>query len=203
MAVLTRYLKLLEATRPTILVATGPAGTSKTYSACHVGIRRVQAGQYDRLVLTRPAVSAGEDLGYLPGTLEEKMLPWIQPCIDAIGHPAFKKLSQSGKIEICPIAYMRGRTFENCFIVADEMQNATQSQVLMALTRIGFDSKLIVTGDLNQMDNSANGLGDLVWRVKNRQSSDLIHIEFDETEIRRHPVVKEVLDLYVNKNNTQ
>lgn len=201
MAALTRYLKMLEATRPSIIIATGPAGTSKTYSACHVGTRRVQAGQYDRLVLTRPAVSAGEDLGYLPGNLEEKMMPWIQPCVDAIGLPAFKKMSQAGKIEICPIAFMRGRTFENCFIVADEMQNATRTQMLMALTRIGFDSKLVVTGDLSQCDSQTDGLHDLVWRVRGAQSEELVHLEFDETEIRRHPVVREVLGLYKTKKN--
>lgn len=196
MANLTRYLKLLEAVRPTIVVATGPAGTSKTYSACHVGTRRVQAGQYDRLVLTRPAVSAGEEIGYLPGTLEEKMMPWIQPCIDAIGLPAFRKLSQAGKIEICPIAFMRGRTFENCYIVADEMQNATKSQLVMALTRIGFDSKFVLTGDLDQCDNQHSGLSDLVSRLRDNQTEEVMHVQFDKTEIRRHPVVKQVLDLY-------
>lgn len=200
MAMLARYLKLLEAARPTVLVATGPAGTSKTYSACHVGTRRVQAGQYDRLVLTRPAVSAGEELGFLPGTMEEKMMPWLAPCVDAIGLPAFRKLSQAGKIEICPIAFMRGRTFENCFIVADEMQNATSAQILMTLTRIGFDSKLVLTGDLDQTDTANTGLEDLVLRLRRNQSPELAHIEFDATEIRRHPVVREVLGLYSEKN---
>ena len=197
MASLSRYLKLLETSRPSVVIATGPAGTSKTYTACSVGSKRVLAGQYDRLVLTRPTVTVdGESLGFLPGTLDEKMQPWIQPCADAIGMSALKKLNQSGKIEVCPLAFMRGRTFEKCFVVADEMQNATPQQILMILTRIGFDTKLVITGDVTQSDRPDGGLSDLLRRVGSSESQDVSQVKFDASEIRRHPVVREVLRLY-------
>jgi phosphate starvation-inducible PhoH-like protein len=138
----------------------------------------------------------GETLGYLPGTLDEKMQPWIQPCVDAIGTPALKRLNQSGKIEICPMAFMRGRTFENCFIVADEMQNATPQQLMMILTRIGFDSKLVLTGDVTQADRPDGGLLDLLRRVESSDSQEISQVKFDASEIRRHPVVRDILSLY-------
>jgi phosphate starvation-inducible PhoH-like protein len=138
----------------------------------------------------------GESLGFLPGTLDEKMQPWIQPCADAIGIPALKKLNQTGKIEVCPLAFMRGRTFENCFVVADEMQNATPQQILMILTRIGFDTKLVITGDVTQSDRPDGGLADLLRRVGSSESSEVSQVKFDASEIRRHPVVREVLRLY-------
>jgi phosphate starvation-inducible PhoH-like protein len=203
MASLAKYLKLLETQRPTIVLATGPAGTSKTYTACSIGSKRVLSGQYDKLVLTRPTVTVdGETLGYLPGSLDEKMQPWIQPCIDAIGTPALKRLNQAGKIEVCPMAFMRGRTFENCFIVADEMQNATPQQLMMILTRIGFDTKLVLTGDVTQADRKDGGLVDLLRRVESSESSEISQVKFDASEIRRHPVVGEILGLY-EKNISQ
>ena len=197
MASLARYIKLLETKSPSIVISTGPAGTSKTYTACNVGSKRVLIGQYDKLILTRPTVTVdGESLGFLPGTLDEKMQPWIQPCADAIGIPALKKLNQTGKIEVCPLAFMRGRTFENCFVVADEMQNATPQQILMILTRIGFDTKLVITGDVTQSDRPDGGLADLLRRVGSSESSEVSQVKFDASEIRRHPVVREVLRLY-------
>lgn len=203
MASLAKYLKLLETQRPTIVLATGPAGTSKTYTACSIGSKRVLSGQYDKLVLTRPTVTVdGETLGFLPGSLDEKMQPWIQPCIDAIGTPALKRLNQAGKIEVCPMAFMRGRTFENCFIVADEMQNATPQQLMMILTRIGFDTKLVLTGDVTQADRKDGGLVDLLRRVESSESSEISQVKFDASEIRRHPVVGEILGLY-EKNISQ
>jgi phosphate starvation-inducible PhoH-like protein len=197
MSSLARYLTLLKTTKPAVVLATGPAGTSKTYTACSVGSKSVLAGTYDKLILTRPTVTVdGEMLGYLPGTLDEKMQPWIQPCVDAIGTPAFRRLNQAGKIEICPMAFMRGRTFENCFIVADEMQNATPQQLMMILTRIGFDSKLVLTGDVTQADRPDGGLVDLLRRVETSDSLEISQVKFDASEIRRHPVVKDILSLY-------
>jgi phosphate starvation-inducible PhoH-like protein len=203
MGSIVRYLDLLQAVRPAVVLATGPAGTSKTYTACSVGSKSVLSGQYARLILTRPTVTVdGENLGYLPGSLDEKMQPWIQPCTDAIGAQALRRLNQTGKIEVCPMAFMRGRTFENCFIVADEMQNATPQQLMMILTRIGFDTKLVLTGDVTQADRSDGGLLDLLRRVESSESSEISQVKFDASEIRRHPVVREILGLY-EKNISQ
>ncbi len=199
MGSLSRYIRLLETAKPHVLVATGPAGTSKTYSACTVGTRKVLSGDYRKLVLTRPTVSVEcEELGYLPGNLNDKMLPWIQPCIDAVGAPSFRRLSQEGRIEICPLGLMRGRTFENCFVVADEMQNATLSQILMVLTRIGFDTKMVLTGDPDQSDIEG-GFPDLVSRVDSFGSDEIQVVKMDEHDIRRSPVVQKVLKMYGSK----
>ena len=198
-----RYIRLLEAVKPHVLVATGPAGTSKTYSACNVGARKVLSGDYRKLVLTRPTVAVEcEELGYLPGNLNEKMLPWIQPCIDAVGAPSFRRLSQEGRIEICPLGLMRGRPFENCFVVADEMQNATASQLLMVLTRIGFDTKMVLTGDPDQSDLvDQGGLMDLVKRIErfSTEEDDVQVLKMDHQDIRRSPVVQKVLKMYAQK----
>jgi phosphate starvation-inducible PhoH-like protein len=197
MGSISRYVKLLEATRPAVVIATGPAGTSKTYNACAVGVRKVLSGQYKKLVLTRPTVTVEcEELGYLPGDLNDKMLPWIQPCIDAIGAPAFRKLNQEGKFEICPLGLMRGRTFENSFVIADEMQNASESQIVLALTRIGFDTKMVLTGDPSQTDIDKSGFTDLVRRIRIDSDEDFQVMQFGHEDIRRSPVVSKILRLY-------
>lgn len=201
MGAVSRYVRLLEAARPAIVIATGPAGTSKTYSACNVGVRKVLAGEYRKLVLTRPTVTVEcEELGYLPGNLNEKMLPWIQPCIDAIGAPAFKRMTQEGRFEICPLGLMRGRTFENSFVVADEMQNASETQIIMALTRIGFDTKMVLTGDPEQSDIDKSGFVDLVNKATALDAEDIQVIRFGHEDIRRSPIVSKVLRMYGKKN---
>jgi len=200
MGSISRYIRLLETAKPTVVIATGPAGTSKTYSACTTGARRVLSGDYRKLVLTRPTVSVEcEELGFLPGNLNDKMLPWIQPCIDSVGAPAFRRLSQEGRIEICPLGLMRGRTFENCFVIADEMQNATDTQLLMVLTRIGFDTKMILTGDPDQSDISG-GFQNLVHKAEAANLSEVQVVRLDVNDIRRSPVVGSILSLYGKKN---
>jgi len=168
------YFKLLEAPKPSIVIAYGPAGTGKTMIACHVGIRNLQQGAVGKLILTRPAVSVEEQHGFLPGTLEEKMEPWLKPVFDVFyqyySPQKVQHMLKQQILEICPLAYMRGRTFENAWIIADESQNMTPNQMLMLLTRIGEGSKMIVTGDIRQHDRGyeRNGLSDLLQRIAPR-----------------------------------
>jgi phosphate starvation-inducible PhoH-like protein len=189
-----------------IIFITGPAGTGKTLFATEYGIHHFLTGTYDKIVFTRPSVSVDEDLGYLPGTLEEKMAPWIRPIYDILYHFVSPKevqtLIEDKAIEIAPLGFMRGRTFKNTWIVADEMQNSTISQMKMLLTRLGENSRLIITGDLEQFDRirtaipELNGLEDFLMKFRNRQSNSIVSIEFDRTDIQREEVVKEILDIY-------
>lgn len=198
----TRYSHLLRNKAKKIVVANGPAGTGKTLFATEYGIRNFFTHQYEKLVFTRPSVSVDEDLGYLPGTLEEKMAPWVRPIYDVLYRFLSSKevtyLMEEKIIEIAPLGYMRGRTFEKTWIVADEMQNCTVSQMKMLLTRLGQNSKLVITGDLDQHDNVSeiNGLEDFLERMKGRRSSSISSFEFDKEDIQREKVVKEVLDIY-------
>jgi len=190
-----RYIHLLQSTAP-IIIGTGPAGTGKTFLACHAGAKALAKGQVDRLILTRPAVSVDEQHGFLPGTLEKKMDPWTRPMFDCLRKYMDPKKIQS-YVEICPLAYMRGRTFDNAWIIGDEMQNSTPAQMKMLLTRIGSGSKLVLTGDVQQYDRGFenNGLSDLVSRVD--PSSECIHhVEFTEEDVVRHPVIREILSMY-------
>lgn len=198
----TRYSHLLRNKAKKIVVANGPAGTGKTLFATEYGIRNFFTHQYEKIVFTRPSVSVDEDLGYLPGTLEEKMAPWVRPIYDILYRFLSSKevtyLMEEKIIEIAPLGYMRGRTFEKTWIVADEMQNCTVSQMKMLLTRLGQNSKLVITGDLDQHDNVSeiNGLEDFLERMKGRRSSSISSFEFDKEDIQREKVVKEVLDIY-------
>lgn len=198
----TRYSQLLRNKAKKIVVANGPAGTGKTLFATEYGIRNFFTHQYEKIVFTRPSVSVDEDLGYLPGTLEEKMAPWVRPIYDILYRFLSSKevtyLMEEKIIEIAPLGYMRGRTFEKTWIVADEMQNCTVSQMKMLLTRLGQNSKLVITGDLDQHDNVSeiNGLEDFLERMKGRRSSSISSFEFDKEDIQREKVVKEVLDIY-------
>ena len=166
------------------------------------GIKGFKKGHIDKFVLTRPAVSVDEQHGFLPGTLQEKMAPWTRPIFDIFEeyyHPEqIEYLLKGNKLEIAPLAYMRGRTFKNSFIIADEMQNATDSQMKMLLTRIGENSKLVVTGDLNQHDRGyeSNGLKMFMERLLDRGSDRIKVVNFDRGDIERHPVVEEVLRIY-------
>ena len=182
----TYMIKLLDHTKD-IVFGVGPAGTGKTLIAVQIAVKLLKQGEINRIVLTRPAVSVDEDLGFLPGTLEQKMAPWTKPIFDIIrdyfSSREISTMIDEGIIEIAPLAYMRGRTFKRSFILADEMQNATPNQMKMLLTRIGTDSKMVVTGDLEQADRIYdNGLVNFITQVdqKNLQRIDvvlsLIHI---------------------------
>ena len=196
------YLKLLRQKSKKIVVATGPAGTGKTIFATENGIRNFLLGHCEKLIFTRPSVSVDEELGYLPGTLEEKMAPWIRPIYDVLYNFISPKevtaLIEEKVIEISPLGYMRGRTFKNCWIVADEMQNSTISQMKMLMTRLGENSRLVITGDLDQHDriNELNGLEDFLYKFRGKRSSSITSIEFQHTDIQREEVVKEVLEIY-------
>ena len=196
------YLSKLYEEATSIVLAIGPAGTGKTMLAVQFGVKLFQEGKVDRIVVTRPAVSVDEDLGFLPGDLNEKMAPWTRPIFDVLGEYYQKKeiasMLEEGVIEISPLAYMRGRTFKNAYIVADEMQNATVNQMKMLLTRLGEGSKMVVTGDLAQADRlSDNGLIDFCNLLEQKEYLEHIDIiRFDNKDIERHNAVKEVLAVY-------
>jgi phosphate starvation-inducible PhoH-like protein len=197
-----RYVHILKQKSKKIVVATGPAGTGKTLFATEFGVRNFLLGIYEKLIFTRPSVSVDEDLGYLPGTLEEKMAPWVRPIYDVlyqfISPKEVTALMEDKIIEISPLGYMRGRTFKNCWIVADEMQNSTISQMKMLLTRLGENSRLVITGDLEQYDrqNELNGLDDFLNKFRGKRSTSISSFEFQRGDIQREEVVKEVLDIY-------
>jgi phosphate starvation-inducible PhoH-like protein len=196
------YARLLKNKNKKIVIATGPAGTGKTLFATEYGIKCFLLGTYEKLIFTRPSVSVDEDLGYLPGTLEEKMAPWVRPIYDVLYNFVSPKevtmMMEEKIIEIAPLGYMRGRTFKNCWIVADEMQNSSVSQMKMLLTRLGENSRLVITGDLEQYDkpNELNGLEDFLSKFKGKRSSSITSFEFQRQDIQREAVVKEILDIY-------
>ena len=195
-------LEKLQDDNKNILFAVGPAGTGKTMLAVQVGVKLFQEGKFDKIIVTRPAVSVDEDLGFLPGTMQEMMAPWTRPIFDVLGEYYLKKdienMINEGVIEISPLAYMRGRTFKNAYIIADEMQNATPNQMKMLLTRLGEGSKMVVTGDLNQADRlDDNGLIDFIRHINEHKSLKCIDLQqFDKKDIERHNAVKEVLSVY-------
>ena len=193
-------LQLLDETKD-IVFGIGPAGTGKTLLAVQVAVKLFKEGAIDKIIVTRPAVSVDEDLGFLPGTLEEKMAPWTRPIFDVLKEyfsaAEITGMIQEGIIEISPLAYMRGRTFKNSFILADEMQNATPNQMKMLLTRLGEGSMMAVTGDLNQADRlKDNGLIDFtnLLEKSNQNCLDIVH--FAQGDIERHAAVKAVLQVY-------
>ena len=196
------YLELLKNPKKYIVFAIGPAGTGKTMLGVQMAIKLLKEGVISKVVITRPAVSVDEEHGFLPGTLNQKMEPWTRPIMDVFEeyyHPReIADMLDDGVIEISPLAYMRGRTFKNSFIVADEMQNATPSQMKMLLTRLGENSRMVVTGDLNQADRpKENGLLDFVSLYKDADHHKLVDMAWFEThDIERHPVVKEILSIY-------
>lgn len=197
-----QYVDLLENRKKPIVIALGPAGTGKTLLACLYAIQELKAGRCKKLVITRPAVSVDEQHGFLPGTLEQKMDPWTRPIFDVFEEywsiKTIAYMLEEKTIEICPLAYMRGRTFKDAIIIADEMQNATQSQMKMLLTRIGDRSKIIATGDLAQHDRGyeENGLWDFVQRMEQTRSDMIGSVHFGHKEIERHPAVAEILRIY-------
>jgi len=196
------YLETLKNPKTHITFAVGPAGTGKTLIGVQMAIKAFQEGEVDKIVITRPAVSVDEQHGFLPGTLEQKMEPWTKPIFDVFAEYYYQKeisgMIQEGVIEISPLAFMRGRTFKRSYIIADEMQNATQSQMKMLLTRIGEHSCMVVTGDLQQADRmKSNGLLDFINKVETRTNLKHIGIcRFDLGDVERHEAVKEILDIY-------
>lgn len=196
-----KYVDFLYSSMP-IVIGTGPAGTGKTLLACHAGSKALMSGKVSRLVLTRPAVSVDEQHGFLPGSLEKKMEPWTRPMYDALyRYFTPKKVNEmifEKQIEICPLAYMRGRTFDNSWVIGDEMQNSTASQMKMLLTRIGNGSKMVIAGDMKQCERGFehNGLEDLIKRLSHETDKTIGHIEFTEEDVVRSEAVKVVLRLY-------
>lgn len=196
----TYMLRLLDPKKD-IVFGIGPAGTGKTILAVQVAVKLFKEGAIDKIIVTRPAVSVDEDLGFLPGTLEQKMAPWTRPIFDVLrdyfNAKEIEGMIEEGIIEIAPLAYMRGRTFKNSFILADEMQNATPNQMKMLLTRLGTDSQMAVTGDLAQADRQKdNGLIDFTNLLAKSNSTHLDIVHFAQGDIERHNAVKEVLKVY-------
>ena len=200
-----KLLNYLKTPSYRIIIASGPAGTGKTLFSVEEGLKKFIEGQIDKIIFTRPSISVDENIGFLPGTLEEKMAPWIRPLFDIIHNfinpKDLEKLIEEKIFEICPLGFMRGRTFKNCWIVADEMQNSTISQMKMLCTRIGENSKLVITGDLEQNDiKGKNGLDDLLDKIRGRRSTSINSVEFNDEDVEREEVVKEVLDIYKTNN---
>jgi len=201
-----QYVSMLKQKSKKIIVVSGPAGTGKTLFATEYGVQNFLLGSFEKLVFTRPSVSVDEDLGYLPGTIEEKMAPWVRPIYDILYQfvtpNEVKQYMEDKVIEIAPLGFMRGRTFKNTWIVADEMQNSSVSQMKMLLTRLGENSRLIITGDLEQYDrpNETNGLEDFLNKFKGKRSSSITSFQFERNDIQREDVVKEVLDIYAGEH---
>src|ERR1700719_409739 len=190
--------RLVEAIeRYHLTVALGPAGTGKTYLAVSAAVAALEAGEVGRIVLTRPAVEAGESLGYLPGDIYDKLAPYLRPLNDALnerlGGKRVKQLMTEGAIEIAPIAYMRGRTLNNAFIVIDEAQNCTYGQIKMLLTRLGWDPRMVVPGDPDKSDplSGLSGLADTARRLE--PIAEIAVIRLGDRDIVRHPLVADML----------
>jgi phosphate starvation-inducible PhoH-like protein len=190
--------RLLEAmAEHNLVVAAGPAGTGKTYLAITAAVEALEAGRVDRIILSRPAVEAGETLGFLPGDLQEKMSPFLRPLYDALndrmGGKRLKQLLAEGSIEIAPIGFMRGRTLNNAFVVIDEVQNCTYGQIKMLLTRLGWHSTMVLTGDPDQSDllEGLSGLSDIARRLDAVPGVAVVRLT--DQDIVRHPLVASIL----------
>ncbi len=192
----------------TIVFGVGPAGTGKTYLAVALAVKAFKAHDVNRIILTRPAVEAGEKLGFLPGDLQDKVDPYLRPLYDGLsdmlGLETFQKLMEKGTIEVAPLAYMRGRTLENAFIILDEAQNTTPEQIKMFLTRLGNGSKMVITGDVTQIDlpnKQTSGLIEAINVLKN--VDDIAIQQFNEKDVVRHKLVQEIIKAYeaYNANN--
>lgn len=198
------YIDQLLDSRRLIVFATGPAGTGKTMLAVMAAIKNLKERKINRIVVTRPAVGVDDEQhGFLPGDLNAKMAPWTRPIMDVIQEyysaRDIANMLEEQIIEIAPLAYMRGRNFKNSWIIFDEAQNATVNQMKMVLTRLSEGSRLVVTGDLNQLDrkfSTDNGLRDFIERLKSTNSSMISSVDFGRRDVQRHPVVAEVLKLY-------
>jgi phosphate starvation-inducible PhoH-like protein len=198
------YIKALR--EKDIVLALGPAGTGKSFLAVSVAITMLMEKKVERVILSRPAVEAGEKLGFLPGDMKEKVDPYLRPLYDALyelfGFEKIDKKIETGEIEIAPLAFMRGRTLKNCFAILDEAQNATETQIKMFLTRIGENSKLVVNGDPSQVDLNNKSDSGLVKSKKILSDIEEIKIvEFDHTDVVRHPLVSKIIIAYQKKTD--
>ncbi len=201
--------KYVESIRTnTVTLGIGPAGTGKTYLAVAMAVQAFKAHEINRIILTRPAVEAGEKLGFLPGDLQNKVDPYLRPLYDALfdmlGAETFQKYQEKGNIEVAPLAYMRGRTLDDSFIILDEAQNTTPEQMKMFLTRLGFNSKAVITGDITQIDLPDSKKSGLIeaQRVL-REVEDIAIVTFTEKDVVRHKIVQDIIkayERYYNKN---
>jgi len=197
-----KYVDYLNDNSNKIIISVGPAGTGKTLFSCQKAISQLKNEEINRIIITRPLVTVEEELGFLPGNIVSKMDPWTKPIFDIFMEYYSKQdidlMVSNGKIEICPLAFMRGRTFKNSFILADEMQNSSPNQMKMLLTRIGVNSRLVITGDLKQTDiKGENGLNDFVSKTKAFNGTDLIKIiNFENEDIERSEIVQKIIEIY-------
>jgi len=193
-----KYLEAVE--KNDVVFVIGPAGTGKTYLAVAVALDYLKMGKVNRIILTRPAVEAGEKLGYLPGDLSEKVEPYLRPLYDAIiditSPDKFNSYRERGIIEIVPLAYMRGRTLNNSFIILDEAQNTTYQQMKMFLTRLGFNSKAVITGDITQVDIEKEKSGLIECQKILEGISGIEFVYLNESDVVRHPLVKKIIKAY-------
>jgi len=199
-----RYVKNIE--ENTVVFGVGPAGTGKTYLAMAMAITKFKQGEVSRIILTRPAIEAGENLGFLPGDLQQKVDPYLRPLYDALheimGTETFQKNVEKGLIEVAPLAYMRGRTLNNAFIVLDEAQNTTTEQMKMFLTRIGFGAKAVITGDITQIDlptGKKSGLVEAIKILDNVEDIGISHLK--KEDVVRHPLVQKIISAYEKHEN--
>ena len=209
-----KYCEYLNDLKIKLLFAIGPAGTGKTMLACNTAIKELQSGNINKIILTRPVVPVEEDIGFLPGNINKKMDPWTRPIFDIFlefySQKDIDAMIHANVIEIAPLGYMRGRTFKNAFIIADEMQNSSPNQMLMLTTRIGDGSKMVITGDLKQSDKGLeSGLYDFIRKFNLYEQIEMINnrttlysnngikiVEMNNTDIERSPVIEKILDIY-------
>ncbi len=201
-----KYIECIK--NNTIVFGVGPAGTGKTYLAVAMAVKAFRSKQVTRIILTRPAVEAGEKLGFLPGDLQQKVDPYLRPLYDALfdmlGAENFQKYQEKGCIEVAPLAYMRGRTLDDSFIILDEAQNTTPEQMKMFLTRLGFGSKIVVTGDITQVDlpdGKRSGLIEVLKILKN--IDDIAAVRFSEKDVVRHKLVQDIIKAYEKHEETK
>jgi phosphate starvation-inducible PhoH-like protein len=201
-----QYMKAI--TKNTVTLGVGPAGTGKTYLAVAAAVAAFRARTVNRIILTRPAVEAGERLGFLPGDLQNKVDPYLRPLYDALyemlGAETFQKYQERGSIEVAPLAYMRGRTLDDSFIILDEAQNTTREQMKMFLTRLGFGSKIVITGDVTQIDlpsDKTSGLKDAIRVLEGVR--DIAICRLTSADVVRHALVQEIINAYEKADKKQ
>jgi phosphate starvation-inducible protein PhoH and related proteins len=202
----SRFCELLQDDATSLVIATGPAGVGKTFASTSYAIHKLASNQTKRVIITRPTVGLEEELGFLPGNMKDKMQPWLVPIFDSFKeYVSIQRLNEyiaNEEIEICPVAFIRGRTFKDAWVLVDEAQNTTVNQMKTLLTRVGENCKLVVSGDLDQTDiKGTNGLSDFLNRYRlhgqeHEKNSNIQHIVFDDDDIMRSELVKQVLDIY-------